>query len=428
MKNNLEFQDSLTVNDVQTRLLRQTLEFVFDNSKFYKRHLKDFEPEFLSKLELSDLNLLPFTTKDDLQLHNDDFTCVDEFKIADYSTTSGTLGAPVSFALSDNDLERLAYNEAISFECAGIKAGDKVQLMTTMDRRFMAGLAYFLGLRKLGAGVIRVGSGIPQLQWDSILKFRPKYIVTVPSFILKLIDFAETHNIDFKNSGIEGAICIGEPLRNNDFSNNILAQKIAEKWDIKLFSTYASTEMSTAFTECEAQVGGHQHPDLIIIEVVDEQGNPVENGNSGELVFTTLGVEAMPLIRFKTGDIVTLHSEVCACGRTSPRVGPVIGRKQQMIKYKGTTLYPPAMSDLLNNFDNINVYQIIISNSDLMMDEIEVLISAKVESEAFLKEIRELFRAKLRVAPNFIYRDFEDLKREVFPENSRKPIYIVDRR
>lgn len=428
MRNNLEFEEKTTVAEVQTRLLRKTLEYVSANSIFYRTHFSNIDAAVLSGIELESLKDIPFTTKDDLQLHNDDFLCVDPSKIVDYSTTSGTLGAPVSFVLSENDLERLAYNEAISFACAGIKPGDIVQLMTTMDRRFMAGLAYFLGLRKLDAGIVRVGAGIPQLQWDSIIKFRPQYIVTVPSFILKLIDFAETHNIDYKNSGIKGAICIGEPLHNNDFSKNVLAQKIADKWDIKLFSTYASTEMSTAFTECEFQKGGHQHPDLIIVEVVDEDGNAVENGKSGELVFTTLGVEAMPLIRFKTGDIVTLHSEICECGRTSPRVGPVVGRKQQMIKYKGTTLYPPAMSDLLNNFDNIHFYQIIISSSELMMDEIEVLIAAKIESEEFLKELKELFRAKLRVAPNFKFVDLETLKNDVFPENSRKPIYIVDRR
>jgi phenylacetate-CoA ligase len=129
------------------------------------------------------LQLLPLTTKEDLQKFNDDFLCVPANKIIDYATTSGTLGEPVTFWLSDKDLERLAYNEAISFDCAGIKEGDVVQLMTTIDRRFMAGLAYFLGLRKMKVGVIRVGAGIPELQWDSILKYKPTYLITVPSFL-----------------------------------------------------------------------------------------------------------------------------------------------------------------------------------------------------------------------------------------------------
>src|SRR5690606_39897525 len=100
---------------------------------------------------------------------------------------SGTLGEPVSFFLNDNDLERLAYNEMLSFRCAGVQKGDLVQLMTTIDRRFMAGMAYFLGLRKLGAGIVRVGAGVPPMQCDSILRYKPRYVIAVPSFILTLI-------------------------------------------------------------------------------------------------------------------------------------------------------------------------------------------------------------------------------------------------
>src|SRR5690606_39718880 len=203
---------------------------------------------------------------------------------------------------TDVDLERLAYNEAISFACCGIGKEDVLQLMTTIDRRFMAGLAYFLGVRKLGASIIRVGAGIPELQWDSILKFKPSYLITVPSFLFKLIEYAEQHHIDVNASGVKGAICIGEPLRHQDFAFNNLSQRIKEKWAIELYSTYASTEMNTAFTECEYQQGGHHHPELIIVEILDDDNLPVEPDEVGELTITTLGIEGMPLLRFKTGD------------------------------------------------------------------------------------------------------------------------------
>src|SRR5690606_30782056 len=154
-------------------------------------------------ITIEDLQRLPVTTKEHLQESNDDFLCVPKSKIIDYTTTSGTSGNPVTFGLTDADLDRLAYNEAISFACSGVKEGDVVQLMTTIDRRFMAGLAYFLGLRKLGAGVIRVGAGIPELQWDSILRYKPSYLITVPSFLLKLIEYAEAHDIDYNGLGIK---------------------------------------------------------------------------------------------------------------------------------------------------------------------------------------------------------------------------------
>jgi phenylacetate-CoA ligase len=430
----LEFYPSIEQADIreikkfQEQKLRELLTYLEAHSPFYQRLFRENNISIGEIQTLEDLQKIPTTTKNDIQQNNHEFFCITPDKIVDYSTTSGTLGDPVTFGLSDNDLERLAYNEAISFACAGIKKGDVVQMITTIDKRFMAGLAYFLGLRKMGASVVRMGPGIPELQWDSIFRYHPKYLITVPSFLLKMIDYAEKHGIDYKNSSVYGAVCIGESIKNQDFTDNILSQKIKEKWDIKLFSTYASTEMSTAFTECEQQIGGHQHPELIITEILDDEENPVKEGESGELTITTLGVEAIPLLRFKTGDMVKAHYEPCPCGRTTMRLGPVVGRKQQMIKYKGTTLYPPAMNDILNDFNNILCYQIVIQSNEIGLDEIIIKLSTDSDSENFVNEVRDHFRAKLRVSPKIEVIDFDVLSKVVFNPNSRKPITFIDLR
>ncbi|WP_034701468.1 phenylacetate--CoA ligase family protein [Chryseobacterium luteum] len=430
----MEFYPSIEKSDIQEikkfqeQKLQELLIYLENNSPFYQKVFKENNINIADIQTVEDLQKIPTTTKNDIQQNNDDFFCITRDKIVDYSTTSGTLGDPVTFGLSDNDLERLAYNEAISFVCAGIQKGDVVQMITTIDKRFMAGLAYFLGLRKMGASVVRMGPGIPELQWDSIFRYKPKYLITVPSFLLKMIDYAEKHGVDYKNSSIYGAICIGESIKNQDFTDNILSQKIKEKWDIKLFSTYASTEMSTAFTECEHQIGGHQHPELIITEILDDDGNVVQEGESGELTITTLGVEALPLLRFKTGDIVKAHYEPCQCGRNTMRLGPVVGRKQQMIKYKGTTLYPPAMNDILNDFNNILCYQIVIQSNEIGLDEIIIKLSTEQEHETFVNEVRDHFRAKLRVSPKIEIIDFDVLSKTVFNPNSRKPITFIDLR
>ena len=408
--------------------LREAMEYVAKKSPFYQRYFSNAGIRLSDINSLEDLLKLPFTTKEHLQEFNDDFLCVSRDKIVDYVTTSGTSGRPVTFALTDADLERLAYNEALSFECSGIQKGDVVQLMTTMDRQFMAGLAYFMGLRKMGASVVRVGAGIPELQWDAILRYKPAYLITVPSFLFKMIEFAEANGIDYNASGVKGAICIGEPLRNQDFTPNNIASKIIDKWKLELYSTYASTEMSTAFAECEHQLGGHHHPDLIIVEVVDEEGNQVEDGQAGELVVTTLGVEAMPLVRFKTGDIVETHYKACACGRGSLRLGPVIGRKQQMIKYKGTTLYPPAMNNLLNGFSEIQNHLIEISSNEIGTDEITITLAVSNPTEEFMNQIKDHFRARLRVTPKIVFMTSEELGKLIFQPKSRKPIQFVDRR
>lgn len=417
-----------TIQQFQESKLKELLVYLEKYSPFYQKLFKENLIDINDIKTLEDLQKIPTTSKNDLQQHNHNFFCVPLDKIVDYSTTSGTLGDPVTFGLSDNDLERLAYNEAISFACAGVQKGDVVQMITTIDKRFMAGLAYFLGLRKMGASVVRMGPGIPELQWDSILRYKPKYLITVPSFLLKMIDYAEKHGLDYKNSSVYGAICIGEGLKNQDFTDNILSKKIKEKWDIKLFSTYASTEMSTAFTECEFQVGGHHHPELIITEVLDDNENPVQEGESGELTITTLGVEAIPLLRFKTGDLVKAHYEPCQCGRSTMRLGPVVGRKQQMIKYKGTTLYPPAMNDILNDFNNILCYQIVIQSDEIGLDEIIIKLSTDNEDENCVNDVRDHFRAKLRVSPKIEVLDFEVLSKIVFNPISRKPINFIDLR
>lgn len=424
----IEKSDIQDIKKFQEDKLQELLQYLENHSPFYQRLFKENNIQISDIQTLEDLRKIPTTSKNDIQQNNDDFFCIPQNKIVDYSTTSGTLGDPVTFGLSDNDLERLAYNEAVSFVCAGIQKGDVVQMITTIDKRFMAGLAYFLGLRKMGASVVRMGPGIPELQWDSIFRYKPKYLITVPSFLLKMIDYAEKHDIDYKNSSVFGAICIGESIKNQDFTDNILSQKIKEKWNIQLFSTYASTEMSTAFTECEFQVGGHQHPELIITEILDDEENPVKNGESGELTITTLGVEALPLLRFKTGDLVKAHYEPCQCGRNTMRLGPVVGRKQQMIKYKGTTLYPPAMNDILNDFEGILCYQIVIQSNEIGLDEIIIKISTERDGDSFEGEVRDHFRAKLRVSPKIEIIDFDVLSKTVFNPNSRKPINFMDLR
>ena len=377
---------------------------------------------------MEDLQKIPVTTKEDLHRYNDDFICIDSSNIIDYVTTSGTTGNPVFFGLSDKDLERLAYNEAISFACSKVTKNDTIQLMTTIDRRFLAGLAYFLGARKLGAGIIRVGAGIPELQWDSILKFKPSYLIAVPSFLLKLIEYAENNGITVNSSSVKGVICIGEPLKNQDFSDNVLSLKIKEKWDIELYSTYASTEMSTAFSECEFQQGGHHHPELIIVEILDDHNQPVMEGEEGELVVTTLGVETVPLLRFKTGDVIKAHHQPCKCGRNTLRLGPVIGRKKHMIKYKGTTIYPPAMYNLLNDFSAIENYIIELDRNEVGLDNITIKVGTKASSEDLMQRLKDHMRAKLRVLPTIMILSIDAINKLNFPGINRKPILFVDKR
>jgi phenylacetate-CoA ligase len=420
-----------TVNEItkfQERQLQQQLFYLKEKSEFYSDHFREHRIDISRIKSLSDLENIPPTTKEDLQQRNDDFICVPKQKIIDYITTSGTAGDPVTFAMTDQDLERLAYNEAISFTCADGSEADIYQLMTTIDRRFMAGLAYFLGIRRMGAGVVRVGNGIPEFQWDTIRRINPTTIIAVPSFILKIIEYAEKKHIDYRNSSIRKAICIGEPLRNTDFTPNTLGRRITEKWPIHLYSTYASTEMGTSFTECGEGIGGHHHPELIIVEFLDHENKNVKEGECGEVTITTLGVEGMPLLRFKTGDVCHRYPEPCKCGRNTMRLGPVIGRKNQMIKYKGTTLYPPAFYDILDNIDFISNYVVEVFTNEIGTDEILIHVGSRNTITDKEKDIKDHFRAKLRVAPLIKFETAETIHKIQSPESSRKIIKFIDNR
>ncbi len=412
----------------QQQKLQELLVYLSQRSPFYKDLFARYDVDIDAIRSVDDLRLLPVTTKDDLQRQNDDFLCIPRNEVAEYMSTSGTLGSPVTIALSENDLKRLAYNEYNSFVCADGSKDDVYQLMLTLDRQFMAGIAYYSGIRLLGASVVRLGPGVPALQWETIKRLKPTAIVAVPSFILKLIQFAKETGIDINSTSVKKAICIGENIRNTDFSLNILGKKITDAWDIQLYSTYASTEMQTAFTECGQGRGGHYQPDLMIVELLDENNEPVGPNIPGEVTVTTLGVEGMPLLRYKTGDICMYFDEPCACGNESLRLSSIIGRKKQMIKFKGTTLYPPALFDLLNEREEILDFVIEVYSNDVGLDEVLLYVVPAEETEECDHQIRAYLQARLRVSPHIKYVTAEQIQKMQFTEATRKPIKFIDKR
>lgn len=422
----VESQSLAEIKRFQEQQLKEQLSYLQSNSPYYKRAFAKHKVEVDKIMALEDLERLPTTTKEDFSKHNLDFLCVPKTKIIDYSTTSGTTGSPVTIALTENDLQRLAYNEEQSFVCAEGKPTDVYQLMLTLDRQFMAGMAYYLGIRKLGAAAVRVGPISPQMQWENILRFKPNAIVAVPSFILKLIDYAEVNGINVNESGIKRAICIGEPVRQADLSPNTLAKRIQEKWKIKLFSTYASTEMQTAFTECEHGMGGHHNPKLLIVEILDDEGKQLSAGEFGEVTITSLGIEGMPLLRYRTGDICCYYDEPCACGRSSIRLSPVVGRKNQMIKFKGTTIFPPSIYDALSAVAEVKDYLVEVTKNDLGTDEIQIHIALSGSLDSAEQKIKNSLQSKLRVTPSLNFVSAQHLQ-SMRPAESRKPLMIVFR-
>jgi len=417
---NVDFLSADELENLQVELLKKHLHYIYLNSPFYKGKIPKESIERIS--QVSDISRFIRTSKKDLAEYNSEFLCVPPQEVVEYVTTSGTTGKPVTIALGKRDLERLAYNEARSLEIAGFKVDDIVQITTTLDKGFMAGMAYYLGLTKIGAAVMRAGHGTPEFHWEMIRQIKPTALIAVPSFLQKL--GAHTRDVPHQ---VTKALCIGEPLRNADFSDNQLLKNITNHWNLDLRSTYASTEMATAFTECKAKNGGHLLPELIILEILDQNGNEVADGEIGEVTVTPLGIEAMPLLRFQTGDLARKHSKACACGRNTPRLGPIEGRLDQMIKLKGTTLFPSQIEDILHDHASASPYLIEIGADINGLDTVSIILPETCP-ESDCNSLLVSLQARLRVKPMLKKSSVSNIQALLFRDESRKPKRIIDTR
>jgi phenylacetate-CoA ligase len=425
----IETRTAEEISRFQLNELKRLLRYVSVSSPFYRELFQKNRIDVGKIQSFEDFASIPPTTKDDMQERNWDFLCVPRGRVAEYMSTSGTLGRPVTIGLTESDLQRLAYNESISFACADGSEEDVYQLMLTLDRQFMAGIAYYAGIQKLGASVIRVGPGVPAMQWDSIMRLRPTTLVAVPSFLLKLMEYAAEHGIDVNSTSVRKAVCIGESLRTSSLDYSAVARRIVENWNIKLYSTYASTEMQTAFTECSHGVGGHLHPELIIAELLSDEGQPVGDNEPGEITVTTLGVEGMPLIRYKTGDIAVAYREPCGCGRTTMRIGPILGRKQHLIKLRGTTIYPNGIFEILNEMNLVQDYVVEAYSGELGTDELRIHVLLNGENpDRIESRLNGVFQSRLRVVPELRFVTQHQLENLQSGKGERKIRKFIDAR
>lgn len=414
------------MHTIQKQLLVKHLEYCQKNSLFYRKLFRTNKIN-LRNITLDNFSDLPFTDKADIEENNDAFLAVGPERIVDIVLSSGTTGTPTKIAYTESDLQRLAYNEEKSFLSCGFTSGDIVLLTCTLDRCFVAGLAYFLGIRAIGATAIRNGLNSLESHAQVIRRMRPTAVVGVPSFLRKLGLFLAQEKGTFPKGTVSKLVCIGEPLRGQALEPLKVFSDLENIWGAKAYSTYSSSEIVTTFCECTAQAGGHLHPDLAIFEIVDAKGKVLAAGEKGEVVVTPLAVEGMPLVRFKTGDISFIIDEPCGCGRNTIRLGPILGRKKQMMKVRGTTLYPQAIYSVLEEIKGIKEYYITVTSENELSDAIEVCLAVD-SPKCTVESIQDKLQARLRVKPRIVIGDEERLRQQIYNQKFRKPIRFIDKR
>ncbi len=402
------------------RALRNHIKHVKEVSPYYKEALWDIAADDIKSMD--DFNRLPFTGRISLAEHPAKFITVEPHSVVETVATGGATGKPILCPLTANDLERLAFSQALSFRSTGISAEDRALLLLAMDRWSLAGMGYYRGLLLIGANTGRAGVAAHDLCRQYCESFKPTVLVGAPSFFRRLsVDLGKA-GFDFKESGIKRIICAGESLKNQNMEMNALGKRLQETWGAKVFVTYTITELADSFCECVEQKGGHTHPELVYPEIVDENGRLLPDGTPGELVATSFGVEGLPLVRYRTGDITfKVPGDACACGRNSVRIGPILGRTSELIRTRGASVYPLTIMNALDEMDEISDYVIILENDDAHTDRVSIHVAAK---PALVEKIANHVRTAARISFPILISNISTI--QSMRGNWRKQVRIVD--
>lgn len=380
--------DEIAVKTI--RALRNHIKHAKECSAFYRTSLERFEPDAINSL--GEFALLPLTERHHLADHSSKFLGVDPVQIAETVLTAASTGKPMPFVLTASDIDRIAFSNALSLHSMGISSADRVQILLSLDRFSIDGMAQYRGAIMAGANVMRLGAGVAvhSVMQKYLQFFRPTVLIGTPSSLLSTGQDLAKNGFDPAKCQVQKIVATSEPVWTKEMRYNGTGQQLADLWGAKVFSMYSATELSASFGDCECQSGAHAHPELVYIEIVDEKGKPVPDGTVGELVATPLGVEGVPLVRYKTGDMTFKINGTCACGRNSTRIGPVIGRKSQAFTCLGTTVFAANLINALDSVDEIKDYQIVLESDPRGNDSPTIHVAAP---PAALVKISQIVKA-----------------------------------
>lgn len=389
----IESRDVTAIRKQQLENLRRLTERMYKNVPFYKKKFdaSGVTPSDLGSLE--DLARFPFTTKDELrETYPYGLLAVPEEDILEIHTSSGTTGTPVVGAYTKHDIDIWSEAMARTLAMAGAGPDDVVQNAYGYGL-FTGGLGVHYGARRLGTNVIPISAGNTKRQLTVMRDFKTTLLTCTPSYSLFLAEVAKEEGFNFEEMALRAGCFGAEPWSDG------MRTEIEEKLSCKAFDIYGLTEIigPGVSSECEVQDGLHINEDFFYPEIIDPAtGEPLPEGEKGELVFTTLTKEGTPILRYRTRDITYLYRDDCPCGRKTVKMHRLLGRTDDMLIIRGVNVFPSQIEQVLLRIEETEPhYQIIVDRGASHLDEIEILV--EMNGNIFSDETKNLERIREKI-------------------------------
>lgn len=361
------------LREVQLRRLRECVARVAE-VPFYKGAFAQARVTPESIRSLDDVRRLPFTTKEDLRQHYPlGFLAVPREKVARIHGSSGTTGKPTFVAYTANDRDLWANLCARFLVAGGLRPEHLVHICFGYGL-FTGGFGLHYGVEKVGAAVIPAASGNTPRQIMLLTDLNADVLVCTPSYALNIAEVAHTNGVDPRKLSLKFAHFGGEPWTED------MRLQIEQELDLMAFNNYGLSEVIGPGTsgECVVRRGMHIQEDHFLVECIDPNTlDPVAEGERGELVFTTLTKEAMPVIRYRTRDIASLDSSPCPCGRTGARMSRVVGRTDDMLIIRGVNVFPSQIEEALLRVEGTAPHYLIEVDRPGSMDVVTVHVEMR---------------------------------------------------
>ncbi|MBR1369182.1 phenylacetate--CoA ligase [Methanocalculus chunghsingensis] len=377
---------------LQYRLLKTLVYRLYSFSEFYHRRMKEAGVHPDDIRTLSDIRLLPFMYKHDLRdNYPNRIFCAPHDEVVRYHVSSGTTGKPTVVGYTRKDLDLWTTSLARALTSCGLGRGDVIQVSYGYGL-FTGGLGLHYGAERIGAAVLPTSVGNTERQIELMQDLKATAIACTPSYLIHIGEAAERMGISIKNdTDLRSAIIGAEPWSES------MRTRIYETMGVKAYNIYGTSEISgPMFSECTAQQGIHIWGDIAYPEIIDPvTGEVLESGESGELVMTVLQKEALPMIRYRIGDITRIDDEPCACGRTHPRIQRITGRVDDMLIIRGINVFPSAVEHALLGIPELAGHFLIEVDRKGSLDD--MIVRVEVAPEAFSDRINDLINIKKKV-------------------------------